>query len=258
MRLITGQPAPERPLEPDGRLASARPVNAFSLDRYTGTQWIDDAILPQPLEVGWEVAALTVAEPPPGSGETATLTAKLILNRPAGLTGVTVYVTTTDGTATSPADFVAKTREAISIPHRATEADVTFTINASAVADAPETFTATIVEVSEGTIGAGNAAGFRNDTLTVSIAGLTSDIVVTIADTTVTEGDKADFTISINRASAQPVTGTWSATPALDIPSLLRARQGQNYQQPSQRRFSIPTGQTSHGHTDGHYQHCHR
>ena len=247
VRMITGQPAPERPVEADGRLGSARPINEFSLERFTGDQWIDDAILFQPLEIGWAVSAVTAAEPPPGSGETATLIVRLILNRAAGINGVTAYITTTNGTATAPEDYVAKTREAIQIPHRATEADVAFTINASAAADAPETFTAQIVAVSEGTLGSSNAAGYQTDTLTVTIAGLTSDVVITAADTTVTEGNKANIVITANRAASQPVTGSWSATPALDIPSLLRAREGQNFQQPSlsQRRWSIPAGMTT-------------
>ena len=247
VRMITGQPAPERPVEPDGRLGSARPINEFSLERYTGLQWIDDAILFQPLEIGWAVAAATAAEPPPGSGETATLIVRLILNRPAGLNGVTVYITTTDGTATAPGDYVAKTREAIQIPHRATEADVSFTINASAVADAPETFTAAIVAATEGTFGSSNSANYQTDMLTVTIAGLTSDITINMADASVTEGDKANFTITANRAASQPITGSWSATAALDRSFSQRARDGINYQQPSasQRRWSIPAGMTS-------------
>ena len=244
VRLLTGPISEGRVIVPEtGRLTSARPLNEFRVERYDGSRWVDDAILPTPLQVGWQVASLAVDEPASG---TATATGRLITNRPAGTGGTTIYITTSDGTATAPNDYVAKTREAVVIPQGQSGVDVVFTINASPVSDPTETFTCAIVGASDGTWGATNNADYRQDTITITIGGDTTPITLTVADASVTEGTAASLTITASRTSPQPITGNWAAAaPAVAAPR--QAKEGDNYQLPvrTARNWQINAGTTS-------------
>ena len=245
VRMLLGRITPERVIVPEtGLLSSARPITDFRMERYDGANWFDDAILPEPLQIGWQLSALAIDEPVTG---TATLTARIIVNRPVGTAGMIVYVTTADGTATAPGDYVAKNREPVAFVQGDTFKDVSFTINASPVTDPLEQFTATIVGATEGTFGSTNDPGFRNNVLTISIGGDTSPITLRLSDTTVTEGGKARFSVTSSRATPNIISGIWSVGPVAALPTQRNAVSGVNYQLPARagRRWQINAGATS-------------
>ena len=245
VRMITGQIADSRPIDVNtGKLEAARPLTDFRIERHTGSRWVDDAILPQPLQISWQLSDHIVVEPATGTVVTEVF---IKLNRPAGTTGVTVYISTADGTATAPDDYVAKTREAVQFAQGETLKQVDFTINASPVEDPRETFTCAIVDASEGTWGATNSPTFRADTLTIAILTSLAPFTISVADASVTEGDKAELTITAARAVPQAVTGNWSAAAPQNVASVLRAVEGTNYQVPTrtERNWTIAAGRAS-------------
>ena len=197
-----------------GETLPGRDLGDYRMDHYDGNAWVEDgAILPATLAMGFELAESRVDEP--GTG-TTTHQVKIGLNRPADPGGLTIYVSTTDGTATAGTDYITVTRQAVTIGEGELEGNATITINARqpGVVEGEENLFLTIVDATLGDWGTADrpayAAGPRH---TITIASVTGPIRLTMSDQTVTEGDTAEFEIVASRPSTHNITATANLQP---------------------------------------------
>ena len=124
------------------------------------------------------------------------------LDRPSAK-DVTVSWSVTDGTAESGDHSGPSAPQAITFTTGETEKTVEVATVQDGVHEGDETFTVTLSDPSGATLG-------RNSSATVTIADDDAKPVVTVADTTVTEGGKAQVVISLDRPSVKEVTVSWS------------------------------------------------
>ncbi len=143
------------------------------------------------------VADATVTE-----GGTAQVTVSL--DRPS-VKDVTVRWSVTDGTAGSGDHSGPSARQTVTFKAGETEKTVEVATVQDEVSEGDERFTVTLSDPSGATLGADASA-------TVTVEDDDPEPVVTVADTTVTEGGKAQVVISLDRPSAKEVTVSWSVT----------------------------------------------
>ncbi len=180
--------------EPDEtfRVNLSTAVNATIADtQATGTIVDDDAI-----------PTISINDPTltEGNSGTANMTFTLTLSAASGRT-VTVAYATSDGTATQPADYSARTG---TVTFTAGQVSRTFTVPVvgDTLDEFDETFLADLATPTNATIAKSHSVGtiVDNDALPT----------ISTANVTVTEGDSgtsvATFTVSLSAASAKPIT----------------------------------------------------
>ncbi len=126
------------------------------------------------------------------------------LDRPS-TQDVTVRWSVTDGTAGRGDHSGPSAPQTITFKAGETEKTVEVATVQDEVSEGDETFTVTLSSPSGATLGPDASS-------TVTVEDDDPEPVVTVADTTVTEGGKAQVTISLDRPSAQDVTVRWSVT----------------------------------------------
>ena len=171
------------------------PVQAVLGEASSATVTIlDNDTAPEPVS---SVADATVTE-----GGKAQVTIRL--DRPS-TQDVTVRWSVTDGTAGSGDHSGPSAPQTVTFKAGETEKTVEVATVQDEVSEGDETFTVTLSDPSGVTLG-------RNSSATVTIEDDDPEPVVTVADTTVTEGGKAQVVISLDRPSAKDVTVSWSVT----------------------------------------------
>ncbi len=169
------------------------PVQAVLGEASSATVTIlDNDTAPEPVA---SVADATVKE-----GGKAQVTVSL--DRPS-TQDVTVRWSVTDGTAGSGDHSGPSAPQAVTFKAGETEKTVEVATLQDEVSEGDETFTVTLSDPSGATLG-------QNSSATVTIKDDDPEPVVTVADTTVTEGGKAQVVISLDRPSVKEITVSWS------------------------------------------------
>ena len=201
----------------------SNPVNAtLGTANATGTI-VDNDVRPTV-----SVASASVAE---GNTGTTPIVFTVTSSAVSGLP-VTVSYATTDGTAKAPGDYTAKTGS-VTIPAGSTSATFTVPVVGDAIDEPNETFTVTLSNPINATLGAASATG----TITDDDAAPT----VSIAPASLAEGNSGTtpmtFTVSMPVASSSPVSVNYAtANGTASAPGDYTAKTGS---------VTIPAGATS-------------
>ena len=155
----------------------------------TGTITDDDA----PSELSITGAAVS-------EGEAAEFVVKL---SPASGRRVTVAYATSDGTARALEDFAAVSSAVLTFEAGDTEQTIRITTQQDTRNEDQEAFTVRLSRPSNATLAAGAT------TATATIADDDHPPVLSIAGATVSEGETAEFVVTLNPASGKPVTVAW-------------------------------------------------
>ena len=139
---------------------------------------------------------LTIAGDTVSEGEEAEFVVSL---SPASGKQVTVGYTTADGTAKAGEDYTAATTGALTFTAGATERTISITTAEDSRNEDEEAFTVTLSNPGNATLGSDTAA-------TGTITDDDDPPELTIAGDTVSEGEEAEFVVSLNAASGQQVT----------------------------------------------------
>ena len=128
---------------------------------------------------------------------------------------VTFSWQTADGTATAGSDYTAQSATSVTIPAGSTSATLEVQTTADTLNEADETFT---VAISADNLPDDISLGATTATATIGSNGwlILSPGIGTLAfdssTVSVTEGDKATFTVSLSKAATSDVTFSWSTT----------------------------------------------
>jgi hypothetical protein len=223
---VTGDALPES--SEDFTLTISDPVNA-QIVQATGTGRIDDDDTPPLPTLSISSQVIT----PEGNSGTTQAVFTLQLSAPAP-TDVSYDIATTDNTATSPSDFIAKALVGQVIPAGQTSKTFSVTINGDSAVEFDEVYLVHVDNVSGASMSDNQGIGkIRNDDGVPAVS---------IGDATVTEGNSgtrfANFTISLSEASSTHVF--------VDIQTADgTAVAGSDYYSNSPQGFSIPPGSTS-------------
>ncbi len=140
-----------------------------------------------------------------GDSGTVTATFTLTLNAPSGR-GLSVDYATADGTASSPADYVPASGT-VNFAAGETSKTVSVLVNGDQLDEIDETFTLSLSNGVNVTIGDGSGLGTISDDDPLP--------ALTIDDVTVAEGDSgtiaANFTVTLSAASGRPVTVNYAS-----------------------------------------------
>ena len=98
------------------------------------------------------VLTLSDASMAEGNSGTSVMNFPISLSAPAPAGGVTITYSTANGTATSGSDYVAVVAGTVTIPAGATTGSLPVTINGDTTVEADETFTVTMIDVTNATI----------------------------------------------------------------------------------------------------------
>ena len=139
---------------------------------------------------------LTIAGDTVSEGEEAEFVVSL---SPASGKQVTVGYATADGTAKAGEDYTAATTGALTFTAGATERTISITTAEDSRNEDEEAFTVTLSNPGNATLGSDTAA-------TGTITDDDDPPELTIAGDTVSEGEEAEFVVSLNAASGQQVT----------------------------------------------------
>ena len=159
---------------------------------------------------------------------------------------VTVGYTTADDTAMAPADYEPVTARTVNIPADQTEATITIRTEEDNDGEASETFTLTITLPSPPT-----GVGLGDDVATATITD--DDIaLLPVADVTVTEGDVARITLTLERALPDEVMLGYSriggnATAPEDYSISISLPDGSSLPLPEGQPFGVPPKHTGGG-----------
>jgi len=163
---------------------------------------------------------------------------KLTLSQ-ASSSAVKYDIATSDGTATSPADFTARTIAGVTIPAGTTSKNFLVNVNGDTVSEPNETFSLTLSNVTGATVADGSAVGtIIND----DVGGGGGTPSLSIANITSTEGNSGSkafvFTVKLSAPASGNVTYNIATTNGT-------AMAGSDYVAASASAQVIPAGQTS-------------
>ena len=116
---------------------------------------------------------------------------------------VTVAYATGDGTARALEDYTAVSSTTLTFAAGDTEQTIRIATQQDTRNEAPEAFTVTLSDPSNATLAAGAT------TATGTIADDDDPPVLSLAGTTVSEGETVEFVVTLSPASGKPVTVTW-------------------------------------------------
>lgn len=146
--------------------------------------------------------------------------------------GLVVTYQITNGTAKAGTDFTLPTIMSVTIDEGDTGADIEVPIIDDAVDEANETFTITILSVTDAKLG---------DTVaTATITDNDAPPTISVADVTAQEGGNAVFTVKLSAASEQDVVVKWMTelvTPGADASDFTHST--------TEQTLTIPAGQTT-------------
>ena len=226
---VLGDISPTR-TKVDGILQPARALDAYSLDYRAAFTW-EDALLPPALAMGFDPSIYLAASQ--DTNQTLSLTGRFNQAAPEA---ITLYFTTTDGTATSAAnDFTPFTRLAVPIAEGATSFSVPVTVLPRSPGEGNEVFYVDLVETSEGQFGTATAPAFaRGPRATIQIGGTLSPLTLTFPDQFATTGIIRRYVVgqfggnirdsiriglsgmrwNLNRAALVDISGSWDYDPS--------------------------------------------
>ena len=115
---------------------------------------------------------------------------------------VTVAWTTADGTAVAGSDYTARTGQTVTLAAGQQSATITVATTDDSLDETDETFTVTLSNPTAATLG--TATG------TATLTDNDAPPVLSIDDVSVTEGDTAQFTITLDAVSSKDVTVAWT------------------------------------------------
>lgn len=138
-----------------------------------------------------------------GNAGTSVLNFPVTLSAAAPSGGVVITYSTANGTATAGSDYVAVVAGSVTIAQGATTGSLPVTINGDTTVEPNETFTVTISNATNATVGTATATGtIQNDDAVVLP-------VLTLSDASITEGNAGTSVLNfpITLSSAAPVGG---------------------------------------------------
>jgi len=174
-----------------------------------------------------------------GNSGTRSMTFKVQLSA-ASSTAVKYNIATSDGTATAPTDYAAKSMTAVSIPAGTTSKNFLVSIKGDTASEPDETLNVTLSNVTGATVADGQAVGtISNDDGGGGGGGTPS---LSIGNVTLAEGNSGTkqfvFTVQLSAASASNVTYNIATANGT-------ATSGSDYVAASANGEVIPAGQTS-------------